>query len=494
MIGAAIDKFDQNEDTYWTAKPRRMSWWQCYTKGVRLLQLMVASLVYSRIKALGLNVTEYSEEAILKHASPTRWQNLHQSEILPLSILMKEWQPRRRNGRDVVWELASFIDRDNEKRTISGWSAVKAITALEKTPLTTIRYLQFLNAPPTELSTIYIGLHNPTELLKLVDVGEEHGLSHIVGTADLAIRYTWRLSRSCGTNQKPWSAKWQCGWEETHDLMTFIASLGKLFGDGGLLQVMTTTGLYADATAWLMLQGKQLARSVRGLRLVLQAGSHVRMKSAQQWAEEEGLLWVDDVTEQGLRDLQTTFSSKDRDSCLAVLDSLKTSHVDDTMKRFQAVSTAQSSTFRFWDDFMEGAHIMLRLLRAERDVNFDLHLQAVSERIPYFIVGGRHSYARYTAVYIANMKQLEQDHPDVYRYLCTGGSIVCRTQRLFKCMPMHWPGKGTNSQSRSQEPRRSDWVHHKERRPPAMADNQTYYSFIFRSHQDDVPVRVWWQI
>ena len=57
--------------------------------------------------------------------------------------------------RDLVWELASFMDHDNEKKSIPGWSAFTAITALEKTPLTTIRYLLFLNAPPTELSTIY---------------------------------------------------------------------------------------------------------------------------------------------------------------------------------------------------------------------------------------------------------------------------------------------------------------------------------------------------
>ena len=58
-----------------------------------------------------------------------------------------------------------------------------------------------------------------------------------------------------------------------HLLMAFIASIGKLFGDGGLMELHTVTGVYASATARQMLQGKQLARAVRGIKLVLEAMS-----------------------------------------------------------------------------------------------------------------------------------------------------------------------------------------------------------------------------
>ena len=59
---------------------------------------------------------------------------------------------------------------------------------------------------------------------------------------------------------------------------------------------------------------------------------------------------------------------------------------------------SQSATFKFWDNFMDSAHIMLRLLRAERDAAFDLHPDAV----------------KYPPVYVAEMRQLETQKPDVF--------------------------------------------------------------------------------
>ena len=53
-----------------------------------------------------------------------------------------------------------------------------------------------------------------------------------------------------------------------HLTMAFIAGMGKLFSDGGLQNMLTVSEGYADASVSLMLQGKQYARGIRGIRLV----------------------------------------------------------------------------------------------------------------------------------------------------------------------------------------------------------------------------------
>ncbi|KAL8601861.1 hypothetical protein ACOMHN_020596 [Nucella lapillus] len=64
-----------------------------------------------------------------------------------------------------------------------------------------------------------------------------------------------------------------------------------------------------------------------------------------------------------------------------------------------------STTFKFWDNFMDSAHIMLRLLRAERDA--DLHLDA-----------------------------LETQQPDAYKQRQSGAFVVRRSpKRQFNCVP-----------------------------------------------------------
>ena len=54
--------------------------------------------------------------------------------------------------------------------------------------------------------------------------------------------------------------------EGMHLTMTFMARVGRLYGDGGLLSILSDLAVYAEATARQMLQGKQYSRGVRGLK------------------------------------------------------------------------------------------------------------------------------------------------------------------------------------------------------------------------------------
>ena len=254
-------------------------------------------------------------------------------------------------------------------KSISGWSGFNALTAVKKVCVATFRYLPFRSAPPKEMNTIY------TFLLKLVAVADKLRQNHILVTADLAI-YS-KAQHIIWCKPKPLVGKVTMQLGGMHHLMAFIGSVGKLFGDGVVHQLLVMTGVCADATARLMLQGKLLARAVRGIKLILWAMSHVFLRSAQAWAEQQGLSWIDDQTVQSLEDLQITFRTKDGDSAAKIIDALDTSVVTETLHQFQAVGGAQSATFRFWDNFMEAAHVMLHLITAERAADFSVNLQAV---------------------------------------------------------------------------------------------------------------------
>ena len=52
-----------------------------------------------------------------------------------------------------------------------------------------------------------------------------------------------------------------------------------------------------------------------------------------------------------------------------------------------------------------------------------MHIQAVIETVPYFVLAGRINYSRYTPVYIAEMKQLEEREPLIYRHTMEGGGV-----------------------------------------------------------------------
>ncbi len=141
-------------------------------------------------------------------------------------------------------------------------------------------------------------------------------------------------------------------------------------------------------------------------------------------------------TYDGITDLQHTYRAKDKDSSRQIIDNLDTSGVTEALRQFQAINRSQSATFKFWDNFMDSAYIMLRLLRAERDADFDLHLDAICETIPYFICGGRSNCAKYTPVYVAEMRQLKTQQPDAYKQLQSGAFVVRQSlKRQFNCVP-----------------------------------------------------------
>ena len=56
-----------------------------------------------------------------------------------------------------------------------------------------------------------------------------------------------------------------------------------------------------------------------------------------------------------------------------------------------------------------------------------MHIQAVMETLPYFVLAGCIDYARYIPVYITEMKQLEEQEPLMYRHLIEGGFVVRRS-------------------------------------------------------------------
>ena len=51
----------------------------------------------------------------------------------------------------------------------------------------------------------------------------------------------------------------------------FLSSIGKLWADGGLRDLLVDSGVYAGNTAELMLVGKEINRAVRGFTLVFEA-------------------------------------------------------------------------------------------------------------------------------------------------------------------------------------------------------------------------------
>ena len=88
-------------------------------------------------------------------------------------------------------------------------------------------------------------------------------------------------------------------------------------------------------------------------------------------------------------------------------------------------------TALLWLQYMDMVDILRLFIKAERTGNWRLHLQALSEMLPYLAAAGHNLYAKSVRLYLQFMSSLETDHPGVYREFVAGFHVVRRTNRLW---------------------------------------------------------------
>ena len=68
----------------------------------------------------------------------------------------------------------------------------------------------------------------------------------------------------------------------------------------------------------------------------------------------------------------------------------------------------------FWMSYIDMVTVLLGLLRASREGNWDLHVACIRYMLPWCFAYDKINYARYLGVYYAEMSRLYETHPDVY--------------------------------------------------------------------------------
>ena len=297
--------------------------------------------------------------------------------------------------------------------------------------MATIRYLPFIRAPPSDMSTIY------TVLINLVQLAAALGQGHILVTADMAI-YA-KAQEIIWAKPPALDSKVTMRIGAMHMNMAFLASICQLYSEGGLFALLTDSGVYSDGTARQMMQGKQYARGVRGIKLTLEALFRAFFVALETWLSKQGEVLITPEISSEFDDLQKAFLEKDMESAMKVSDTLLQKQ---TFTKFQVVidkfrqhGCQKSKTFAYWDKFLQAGDLLLNLLRAERDANFELHLDATGEAVRWFWAAGRSTYCKFVATYLSDMQSLEEKHPESFKHLQEGGFVVRRSSNhKFNCV------------------------------------------------------------
>ena len=70
-------------------------------------------------------------------------------------------------------------------------------------------------------------------------------------------------------------------------------------------------------------------------------------------------------------------------------------------------------------------------IKAEETGNWELHLKAVCDMLPYSAAAGHNRYTNSAYLHLQNTIELKEDHPHVYKNGMEGSHVIRRTDRYW---------------------------------------------------------------
>ena len=206
-----------------------------------------------------------------------------------------------------------------------------------------------------------------------------------------------------------------------HIQMSFLGCIGHIMAGSGLQDVLEL--VYAKNAVVHMLSGKAIARAIRGHFLVDSALNCLLMRdvfnlpyqvngvSGNHEEAEDG----SSIEEIGEQVPATTFDDDLKQADLLfkrlLLEEVNINEVDSAeilTRLSEEVETKKRSmenqrTAVLWMQYMKMIDILRMFIKAERTGNWNLHLHAVYDMLPYFAAAGHNMYAKSAYIYLQLM-------------------------------------------------------------------------------------------
>ena len=190
-----------------------------------------------------------------------------------------------------------------------------------------------------------------------------------------------------------------------HTEMSFLGCIGHLMAASGLQELWEL--IYAPNAVVHMLSGKAVARAVRG-HLIVDAALNTLVLAQTFSVPVPGCPNAENEEAEEVLDMPELYEhSTDLDEAGVLYEKLMKGLVSadqvccsDAITRIGAAlqaskeSIKSSRTATLWMQYMDMVDTLRKFIRAEHTGNWKLHLQAVSEMLPYLAASGHNNYTK----------------------------------------------------------------------------------------------------
>ena len=221
--------------------------------------------------------------------------------------------------------------------------------------------------------------------------------------------------------------------------MSFLGSNGHLMAGSGINDLFEM--IYARKAVEQILSGKAISRAVRAHLLLdavlngllLSKSKNVPLPCSAGVEQDEAK--SPDKTPCTNSDLKAAESLYD--VLVAMTKDAEEVANDEAIARIQAIrdghveTLAKDPTASLWIQYLDTIRILRNFITAERLGNWYLHLETVSEMLPYLASSGHALYAKTANIYLSSMTNLPNDHPAVHQHFVEGLHVARRSDRAW---------------------------------------------------------------
>ena len=197
----------------------------------------------------------------------------------------------------------------------------------------------------------------------------------------------------------------------------------------GIEDLLIESGVYGSGTASQILKGSSYNRGVRAHKLVMEAMFRLQWNAFVIWLEDSNNnIDQDAVAEVARSCREAVQSGTNLDESLGTLAETKT-ELATLFTVFKTETRSKLMLFAFRGDYIIMVQLLLQFIRAERTIDWNLHLSATASMTPHVFAMDRQNYSWWLPIYLADMDLMPQVHPVVYHEFMSGNHAISRSSQ-----------------------------------------------------------------
>lgn len=278
-------------------------------------------------------------------------------------------------------EFKYIVAKTETKDLLPAWTGYQKQMTKSALSQSRLHYLQNIEAPPNDMSTI-------SHVLKLsIEKAHTFQLPAVVVVFDQAL---YSKAQQIRWKDTLYQEKLVLRLGEFHTCMAFMGAIGKMFKLSGLEDVIIEAGVIAQGSIAGVISGHNYNRAIRAHKLMYEALSILLLQKFVASMNESTLDAYKHVVE-------SILLCDDRDFCDPQMVDLQDQYI-----HYITTESAKSPMFAFWSSYVTMVEILLMFIRATRESNWSAHVLTFRLMLPFFFSLDRQNYARCVFISVPN--------------------------------------------------------------------------------------------